>query len=119
MEIVIAYRPLTATLCVWNTIDDILSDDERESIVSHHEFGKTEDDDWHYGVSTYNGYFHDFIAMGIATEATAWNLWLSEYLPDEVVAHIAERVAEWNAEYGTVTDQRAQIMMRFKTEMTV
>jgi hypothetical protein len=119
MEIAITYRPLTATVNVWNTIDNILSDDDRENIVIHHEFGKDDDDEWHYGVSTYNGYFHDFIAIGITTDAMEWNLWLSQYLPDEVVARIAERIAEWNAEYDTVTDQRTQIMMRFKTEMMV
>jgi hypothetical protein len=115
MEITYIYRPIAKTLVVWNTIDDILSDDERASIVAVHELGA--DDDWNFRVSTYNGHFHSLTALNIHEEAQMWNLWLSNYLPDEVVANISQMVAQWDLEYLAMTDQREQILTRHKVTL--
>lgn len=118
MEITFTYRPLTTTLSVWNTIDDILSDDERASIVTTHEFGMDSEDEWNYTVSTYNGYFHEFTVIGIRENADAW-LWLAHYISDEVVAYISEMVAKWDSEHQEMTNQRDRILTRHKVTLNL
>jgi hypothetical protein len=118
MEITFTYRPLTTSLSVWNTIDDILSEDERQEIKTTHEFGMGEDDEWHYSVSTYNGYFHEFTVIGIQENPDAW-LWLAHYISDEVVAYISEMVTKWDLDYQEVSDQRERVLTRHKVTLNL
>ena len=119
MKLNINYKPMTGILSVWNSIDDVLSWDDREEIQTFHEYEKGDDDDWFYMISFFNGQFHHFQALGINEQCREWNLWLAQYLPDSVVAEIHALIEKWDSEYDPNSELLARVLLRHITELEV
>lgn len=119
MKLMVSYRPMTGILNIWNRIDDELSENDRQQIHTFHEYEKTEDDDWFYSLSFYNGDFHHFVALGVNDKCEEWNLWLAQYLPDSVVAEIHALVQKWDSEYDGDADLRTRVLARNNAELEV
>lgn len=102
----IRYRPWTETLEVTNASarhkarEDDPDFDETVFVAGPDgdQYG-TRLEDWTISIATcsWSGsrYFYSMTALGILDVAAGWNLLLSQYLPDEVVARISDRVEQW------------------------
>jgi hypothetical protein len=112
MNINIIYRPLAATLKVW---DNSLAGDDWENISY---VSDTDDDEWNYLVGSLGDRWATFTALGLNDKCSDWNLWLACYLPDETVSEIVNLVSGWEAEsVGSTLEQR--VMTVHKAVVTI
>lgn len=90
------YRPFSSSLTLWN--DDLGS--ECDDIENVH-IDAPENGDWHIRFSTMTigdkQYFHSMTALDAFECGAGWNLYLSKYLPDEVIDSIYQNVYAWES----------------------
>jgi hypothetical protein len=96
-----SYRPFSSSLSLWNSdIDAELSDDEYDNLDTVY-IDAPEDGQWHISISTINragtNYFHSITVLDAFGSGAGWNLYLSKYLPDEVIEPVYARVYQWNS----------------------
>jgi hypothetical protein len=114
MELIASYRPLSGSLVVW---DSELSDARRDNddcITTHNNTS----DDWTIGLTTFRGKFVGMTFLGIDDDCRDWSLWLSFYLPDDVVGRIADTVSVWQDEF-TQRSGNARYLAHYKTVIAV
>ena len=95
----VSYRPFSSSLTLYNMdIDNDMTDDELQNISSVY-IDAPEHGEWHIAFSTVvrNGveYFYSMCVLDSFDCGAGWNLYLSKYLPDEVIETIYNKVSLW------------------------
>lgn len=116
------YRPFSSSLTVWNDdLDCELTDDECDNLDKVF-VDAPEDGEWHISFSTLDRagthYFHSMTALDAAENGAGWNLYLSKYLPDEVIESIYARVTEWD-NTPIADNLRAKVLANYADSITV
>jgi len=116
MELIVSYRPVSGVLKLWNSIDDELTDVERDLLERVYDSNA---DSWNVSASFHKGNFHSFTALDVRGHALIWGAWLSLYLSDEVVKSIHELVNEWDNEVDAIDDFHTRVLAVRRTVITV
>lgn len=81
-----------------------------------------ENGDWHIAIATRHtdglDYFHSMTALDVFESGAGWNLFLSNYLADEVIEEIYELVSLWDS-VGTPSNLREAVLMRYMETVVV
>ena len=111
MRLQVSYRPLSGCLFVIDAdVDEKFLNGDDVDIDYTHDNDEDEDEDedeWNVCLGMYGDEFHSFVVLGVRTVVPYWNLWLSFYLPDAVVAQIAHAIIRWDAEQNERADCRS------------
>lgn len=116
------YRPFSSSLSLWNDdLDSELTDDEYDNLASVF-IDAPQDGDWHIAFATLDrggaDYFHSMTALDAFGNGAGWNLYLSKYLPDEVIETIYGKVYEWeNTPLGD--DLRERVLTRYSDSLEI
>lgn len=117
----ICYRPFSHSLTIWNERDNTMTESERESLDCSY-IDAPENGDWHIAIATANingaKYFHSMTALDVFESGAGWNLYLSNYLADEVIEEIYELVYLWE-NMGTPSNLRDAVLMRYMEVVNV
>jgi hypothetical protein len=95
-----SYRPFSSSLTLWN--DDIENelDEDDYDLLDMVYIDAPKDGEWHINISTLKkdgvDYFHGMVALDAFGSGAGWNLYLSKYLPDEVIEQIYANIYKWN-----------------------
>lgn len=108
MEISIGYRPCNGLLTLHNMENEDLLDMEagKDDVVCLQD---GTDEKWHTLIAFYKDEFLAMTALGVKDQAAGWNLWLSLYLPDSVVAEICDMIERWDLEFDLAQDEMSQM----------
>lgn len=115
MEINITYRPLTGTISAWNSLDDIMSEADRNDIERIYQDGN--DDGWFVTMDTYKGHFHSITVLDCHGAGAGWNLFLTERLNDSAISAIYEQVTKW--ETTTPSDMASRVLTHYRATVSV
>jgi uncharacterized FAD-dependent dehydrogenase len=108
----ITYTPSIGSLAI---VDASLTADDLARTVSHYDNEAC----WTLYTEFLDGRFVGFGAMGVRTEALDWNLMLSLYLPDKIVATIADLLLAWDEELTAVADFQTRLFTRHEVTLRV
>jgi hypothetical protein len=102
-------------------IDNDMTDDELKSMNSVH-IDAPEHGEWHIAFATVvrNGveYFYSMCAIDSFECGAGWNLYLSKYLPDEVIETIYDKVSLWES-IAIDDDIRTRVMTLYTDDMEI
>ena len=101
MEINITYRPFAGTITAWNSLDDIMSDLDREDIERAYQDGN--DEGWFVAMDTYNGHFHAITVLDCHGAGEGWNLFLTERLNDSAISAMVHLPVRTRGSFSMLT----------------
>jgi hypothetical protein len=117
MNLSITYKPFGGTIMVWDTINDIMSEESLNDIITKTVDG--DEDNYFVALATLEGKFHYLQVLDCHGAGQHWNLWASEYLPDDIIVKVMNFVSECHAQYDEDADLRTKMLARHKTTVEV
>lgn len=104
MKLIVAYRPFTATLHLWDADDENLTPDERgECDTAYYSDGGepvADDREWDFSIRTRRGQFHSCCVLNVREAGKVWTTTARTHLSDTILGRIVETVTGWDSEHS-------------------
>ena len=117
MKLNITYRPFTATLTVWDILNDVLPEETLAGIQRRYD--DEDEEKYHIAIGTLDGEFHELMVVDCFGGGQGWNLWLTGLLPDETINTLVNLVAGWDAEHDKDDDVRTRMVICHRAQVEV